>query len=320
MAKHTLFEDAAAVLSGSKANAPADPPKKIDAEIQDLGGPTPQNSRPEDDSNKLNINAPDYSKQNQASVAAKTGVKKEDIDFASDINSIFNDTTLSEDFKSKATVVFEARVYDRVAQIKEELETEYSAMFEESVNTIKEDLANKVNDYLDYVIEQWVSDNEIAIESGLRSEIAEDFITGLKDLFVEHYIDVPETKVDLVGELAAKVEQLEEKLNDEITYGIGLKKSLLEAKKIEAVHSICEGLTATQVEKMKMLAESIDYSTEEDYLEKLGTIRENYFPSGVRRVAETQLNEHYQDTTDEKKLIVDPFVNAVSQAISKTKK
>ena len=142
-----------------------------------------------------------------------------------------------------------------------------------------------------YVVEQWIADNEIAIETGLRSELTEDFISGLRNLFAEHYIDVPAEKVDLVEELASKVEELEGQLNEEIERGIETKKSLVESRKVEITREVTEGLTATQVEKIKSLAESVDFSTEEEYKEKLETIRENYFPSGVKKADEEQLHE-----------------------------
>ena len=209
-----------------------------------------------------------------------------------DIDALFaDDSTISEDFKSKADTIFEARVTDRVAQIEEEIETKYASMLEEAVDQIKSDLTTKVDDYLNYVVEQWMADNEIAIESGLRAEITEEFIAGLRNLFAEHYIDVPVEKADLVDELAGKVEELESKLNEEIERGISFAKALVESRKNEITREVTEGLTTTQAEKVKQLAESVEFSTEEEYKEKLETIRENYFPSGVKKADEKQLHE-----------------------------
>jgi hypothetical protein len=146
-----------------------------------------------------------------------------------DVDALFaDDSTISEEFKSKVSTIFEARVEDRVAQIEEEIETHYAGMLEEAVQTIKDDLTEKVDDYLNYVIEQWMEENQIAIESGLRSEMTEEFISGLRNLFAEHYIDVPAEKIDLVSELATKVEELESSLNEEIERGIQIKKSLID--------------------------------------------------------------------------------------------
>ena len=165
-----------------------------------------------------------------------------------------------------------------------------------------------------------MDDNEIAIESGLRSEITEDFIAGLRNLFAENYINVPEDKVDLVEELASKVEDLENKLNEEIETNIQYKKQLTEAVKVQLVNEVCEGLTATQVEKIKSLAESVEFSTEEEFKDKLETIRENYFPSGMKKADVAQLHETVDDEDgNEKKIVSDPYVASVMQAISKTK-
>jgi hypothetical protein len=237
-----------------------------------------------------------------------------------DMQALFaDDQTISEDFKIKAATIFEARVFDRVAQIQEQIEAEYAGQLVEAVETIKEELTEKVDDYLNYVVEQWMNDNEIAIESGLRSEITEDFIAGLRNLFAENYINVPEDKVELVDELASKVEELEVKLNEEIEANIQYKKQLTEAIKVQLVNEVCEGLTATQVEKIKALAESVEFSTEEEFVEKLETIRENYFPSGVKKANVAQLHEEVEDDGSEKKTSADPYVASVVQAISKIK-
>jgi hypothetical protein len=332
MASNKLMEAAADILSGSKKNAPAMAPEKLDGEVLDLGGPTPQNSKPTDDSNKIDATkgaksatAPGTKPSNASAKMeeAETDedvIAEEELSFKEDIDSLFaDDSTISEEFKTKATTIFEARVLDRITQIQEQMETEYAGMLEEAVETIKEDLTTKVDDYLNYVVEQWLEQNEIAIESGLRSELTEEFIAGLRNLFAEHYIDVPAEKVDLVDELAGKVEELEGKLNEQIERGIELKKSLVESRKVQIAHEVCEGLTDTQVEKIKALAESVEFSTEDEYEQKLETIRENYFPSGTKKGTEEQLHEQVEDGTEKKSAIADPFVAAVSQAISKTK-
>ena len=342
MATNKLMEAAADILAGSKKSASGEPMHKADAEVVDLGGPTNQNSKPMDDSAKI-----DAAKAIKGKAAAPTtkpsdaSSKMEEIEteeeiiaekmhddekkeemkkkMKEDVEALFSDdSTISEEFKSKVSTIFEARVQDRLAQIEEETETRYASMLEEAIDTIKSDLTEKVDDYLSYVVEQWMEDNQIAIESGLRSEITEEFISGLRNLFAEHYIDVPAEKVDLVDELATKVEELEASLNEEIERGIQTKKSLVEARKNEITHVVCEGLTATQVEKIKSLAESVEFSTEDEYKNKLETIRENYFPSGTKRADEKQLHEELGDA-DDKKVSSDPFVNAVANAISKTK-
>ena len=360
MASNKLMEAAAEILANSKKSSAAMPPQKLDGEAQDLGGPTPQNAKPDDDSHKIHAGdkAPDNSAKNKSTIntkpsdaspdtqnkAGKTVKEDEDISdeevitedetldetthkaemkkkMKEDIDALFSDDeSISEDFKSKASTIFEARVLDRVTQIEEEMEVKYAGMLEEAVESIKADLTEKVDDYLNYVVEQWMEENQIAIQSGLRSEITEEFIVGLRNLFAEHYIDVPEDKVDLVDELAGKVEQLEDQLDEEIKTNIEYKKAILEAVKRETVYDVCKGLTETQVEKMKSLAESVDFSTEEELKEKLETIRENYFPSNIKKADETQLHEQVSDDADQKKpASFDPIINAVVQSISKTK-
>jgi len=363
MATNKLMEAAAEILASSKSSAPGMPMPKLPSVTpgnsgtpEDLGGPTPQNNKPTDDSNKLSSKASAKSaaapttKPSAASSDVQLGDKnmkagtgtammpeqegREDeelIDDESaieeiksqikeDVASLFaDDSSISSEFKTKAATIFEARVFDRVAQIQEQMESEYAGMLAEAVETIKAELTEKVDDYLNYVVEQWMEENEIAIESGLRSEITEDFIAGLRNLFAENYINVPEDKVELVDELASKVEELEVKLNEEIEANIQYKKQLTEAIKVQLVNEVCEGLTATQVEKIKALAESVEFSTEEEFVEKLETIRENYFPSGVKKADVAQLHEEVEDDGSEKKTAADPYVASVVQAISKIK-
>ena len=332
MANSKLMEAAADILAGSKKSAGGMPSQKLPgAEAQDLGGPTPENGKPDDDSHKIDTgkgatqmaapttkpSAASADTQNKVAGGKKTMSEEE---MAHDMESLFSDDdTISEDFKSKAATIFEARVYDRVTQIEEETEARYAGMLEEAIDTIKADLTEKVDDYLSYVVEQWLAENQIAVESGLRAELTEDFIGGLKNLFTEHYIDVPSDKVDLVEELASKVEELESKLNEEIESGIQLKKSLVESQKTEIAHEVCEGLTATQAEKVKSLAESVDYSTEEEYKDKLETIRENYFPSHAKKADVKDLHEQVEDGSEKPQTSADPYVASVMQAISKTK-
>jgi hypothetical protein len=344
MANSKLMEAAAEILAGSKKSAGGMPSQKLPgAEAQDLGGPTPENGKPDDDSHKIHAGkgatqmAAPTTKPSAAS-AKMEEVEGEVIDEMShddkamkmkmkmkekmkeDIDALFSDDdTISEEFKGKVTTIFEARVNDRVLQIEEEIENQYAGMLEEAIDTIKTDLTEKVDDYLSYVVEQWMAENQIAVESGLRAELTEDFIGGLKNLFTEHYIDVPSDKVDLVEELASKVEELESKLNEEIETGIQLKKSLIESFKTEIAHEVCEGLTATQAEKVKSLAESVDYSTEEEYKDKLETIRENYFPSHAKKADVKDLHEQVEDGSEKPQTSADPYVASVMQAISKTK-
>jgi hypothetical protein len=351
MATNKLMEAAAEILAGSKKSASSMPMQKMPgADAVDLGGPTPTNGKPDDDSQKIDTtkaakSATAPTTKPSAASSANASMKQEEeqkddevfseeeefIDEKShdkeemkkkmkeDMDALFSDdSTISEEFKSKAATIFEARVLDRVTQIEEQVESKYAGMLEEAVAEIKSDLTTKVDDYLNYVVEQWIEENQIAIESGLRAELTEEFIAGLRNLFAEHYIDVPTEKVDLVDELAGKVEELESKLNEEMERGIGYAKALVESRKNEITREVCEGLTTTQTEKIKTLAESVEFSTEDEYKNKVETIRENYFPSGIKKADANDLHEQVEDTA-EQKVITDPFVAAVSQAISKTK-
>ena len=315
-----LLEAAAEILANSKKSAPSDSPKKPEGEIQDLGGDTPEKHA---DSNVKNATGTKAVAPTTKPSAASSKMEEAEVDgeivaedMSADIDAIFGDENISEEFKSKVSTIFEARVTDRINTIKEEIEAEYSSMLEEAVESIRTDLTEKVNDYLDYIVEEWMKQNEVAIEKGLRTEMVEDFIGGLRNLFAEHYIDVPAEKVDLVDELATKVESLEDKLNEEIQRGIEYKKQLTEAKKIEVIHTVCEGLTSTQVEKIKSLAESVEFSTEDEYQEKLETIRENYFPSGMKKANASQMHEQVEDGS-EKPVIKDARMAAYASAISK---
>ena len=244
---------------------------------------------------------------------AKKGLKE-------DIDALLQGEDLSEEFVSKATTIFEAAVMSRVEEIAEEVEAQLHEQFEQAVEELKEDFASKIDDYLNYMVEEWMKENELAIESGLRAEIVEDFIGGLKNLFAEHYIDIPEEKVDVVQEMAEKVEELEAKLNEEIQNSIQVRKELNEQKKIQAVQAVCEGLTQTQVEKLKSLAESVEFTTEEEFTEKLGTLKEAYAPSKTVKAAEKSALEEGVEVPEDKptKASADPLINAVVNSISKS--
>jgi len=236
-----------------------------------------------------------------------------------DMHALLGDENLSEEFVSKATTIFEAAVIFRTESILEDIQAELYEQFEEAVEEVKEDLATKVDDYMNYMAEEWMKENELAVEKGLRAEIVEDFITGLKGLFEEHYIDIPEEKVNVVEELTTRVEELEESLNEQINASIQLKKELNEKIKTEAIHAVCEGLTQTQVEKMKQLAESVEFTSEEEFADKVVTIRESYFENQVKSADSSALNEEITVEEEEKKFVsTDPAIAQYAQSISKS--
>ena len=251
----------------------------------------------------------------------KAAMKKEKMKekMKEDMDALLGNENLSEEFVSKATTIFEAAVMSRTEAILEDIQNELVIQFEEAVEEIKEDLASKVDDYMNYMAEEWMKENALAVEKGLRSEIVEDFIAGLKDLFVEHYIDIPEEKVNVVEELTTRVEELEASLNEQINSAIQLKKELNEKTKSEAIHAVCEGLTQTQVEKMKSLAESVDFTTMEEFVDKVVTLRESYFENQVKSADIAALNEGITvEEEDKKSVSTDPSIAQYAQSISKS--
>ena len=238
-----------------------------------------------------------------------------------DMDALLSGENLSEEFVSKATTIFEAAVVARAEEVIAEAEIALQEQFDVAVEEIKEELAAKVDDYLNYMVEEWMTENQIAIEKGLRAEIVEDFIGGLRNLFVEHYIDIPADKVDVVEELTTKVEELESSLNEQINKGIELTKELNEQKKIEAIYTACEGLTQTQVEKLKSLAEGVEFTTEEEFVAKLDTLKESYFKAEVKVADASALDDEVQideETKPTQNVYADPSMEVYAKTISKS--
>lgn len=215
----------------------------------------------------------DEKKEEEAEKAAMTKkMMKEHVDAL-----LAGETDLSEDFRTKAETIFESAVSVRVNEEVQVLEEAYAQALTEEVEKIRTELTEQVDDYLNYVVEQWMSENEVAIESGLRTEITEDFISGLRNLFAEHYIDIPEDKVSIVEELGSRVASLESKLNEEIERNVEMTKVLAESQANEVLMAACDGLTTTQAAKLKKLAENVDFTTAEEFESKVLTLRESYF-------------------------------------------
>ena len=250
--------------------------------------------------------------------------KKHAKSMAEDVDALFNGESLSEEFRTKATTIFEAAVNSRVDAILEDMMTENDAVLVEAVEELKNQMSTQVDEYLNYVVEQWVEDNQVAIEAGLRAELVDDFIGGLKNLFAEHYIEIPDEKVDVAQELANRVAELEEstvKTTEEASEIIAsLTEQLNAAKKNEAIRKICEGLTEVQIEKMKSLAEGVEFTTEGEFDNKLATIRENYFPSKTNVKSEVKT---LQETAVEEPEVAEihgmmkHYVNAIAKTAPK---
>ena len=242
--------------------------------------------------------------------------KSESYDMSDDIEALVGGEDLSEEFKSKAKTVFEAAVSTKVREIKEELESQKRDEIVEASNEIKEELVNKVDSFLGYVAEEWVKDNELAIERGLKSELTENFISGLKALFEDHYVEVPDDKLDVVDELASKIEEVEAKLNEEVSKNIDLSQERDELVRDKVVSEMSSDLTSSEVEKLTKLIEDLDQ--DEDFESNVKTIKESYF-SGSKETL--QLDEEVVSDSDEnastEDKILDPSMAAYSAAIGK---
>lgn len=223
-----------------------------------------------------------------------------EVDMSEHVDALLAGEELSEEFRAKATAIFEAAVKQKVAEEVAVLEEAFAATLEEEVGRIEEELSTNVDDYLNYVVEQWTAENEVAIEASLRSELTEEFISGLRNLFVEHYIDIPEEAVSVVEEMGNKVAELEEKLNEEIERNVSLSKMLNESKSNEILLNACDGLTDTQAEKLKSLAEGIEYTDVNEYAQKVSILKENYFSTSVKS---DNVLDSAESSTDGKSMI-----------------
>ena len=208
-----------------------------------------------------------------------------EIDLTADVKALVSsDADLSEEFKDKAATIFETAVKTRIQEQTKILEARYEEKLSKETETVKEAMVEKVDSYLNYVVEEWMKENELAVERGIRTEIAEDFITGLKDLFKEHYIDVPEEKYNVLDDLTNQAKKLEEKLNEQFEKNVVLSKKVSEAEKVKIIDEVSSDLADTEKEKFNSMAENVEYDSAEKFKEKLETIKESYFPK--TRIAE----------------------------------
>ena len=314
------------------ANAkPGDPmPKMADpgtqlGSVEDLGGPTPENYKPDDDSAKLKepkiatvkdvvnkgakaadpmkgmkeedeVDSEDVLEEEEGVVAETT---EEEYDIEEDVNALLGGEELSEEFREKAKVVFEAALNSKVSEISEALEAQYEIKLEEAKEGLKEALTERVDSYLEYVAEEWMTENELAIEHGLKTEMTESFLSGMKGLFEEHYVTIPEDKYDVLESMVAKLDDMETKLNEQIDKNIGLNKRLAESSADVVLSVVSEGLAETQKEKLAVLAENVEFESEQEYREKLETLKESYFSrSPVSNSEAPQTLSEGVDTTD----------------------
>ena len=274
--------------------------------IEDLGGPTPENYKSDDDSAKLKTpggtikqvrdvvnkgaKAADPMKGmtkeeaeteeevlEEEEQSTEETIVEEEIDIEEDVNALLGGEELSEEFREKAKLVFESALNSKVSQIHEALEIQYETKLEEAKEGLKEALTDRVDSYLEYVAEEWMTENELAIEHGLKTEMTESFLSGMKGLFEEHYVTIPEDKYDVLESMVEKLDDMETKLNEQIDKNIGLNQRLSESVSDNILDQVSEGLAVTQKEKLSSLAESVEFESEEEYREKLETLKESYF-------------------------------------------
>ena len=322
MAKKQLQEMEASSAKQSKTavNANAKPAMPMDTSVagsvEDLGGPTPYNYKSDDDSAKLKTPGASLKqvkdvvnkgakpadpmkgmKENEEvsdevieeeevatdEVVAETTVEETpEVDIEEDVNALFGGEDLSEEFKEKAKLVFETALNSKVSEVKEALEAKYSETLEERIAEEKSALSDRVDNYLEYVADEWFTENALAVEQGLKTDMTESFLSGMKSLFEEHYVTIPEDKYDVLESMVEKLDDMETKLNEQIEKNVSLNSRLGESVANGILESVSEGLASTQKEKLASLSQSVEFESEESYREKLETLRESYFSSKAK--------------------------------------
>jgi hypothetical protein len=330
--------------------APAEPMQASGVPYEDLGGPTPENSRPDDDSNKLETPGKTLAQvknvvnaraaraeeveadEEQEVVAEEEEVTEEEIseeeisaeevvteeeapefNIEEDVQALFEGEELSEEFQEKARTIFEAAITSKVNEIKENLQSAYETVLVEEIETIKEGLTERLDAYLEYVADEWIQENALAVEHGLKTEMTESFLAGMKGLFEEHYVTIPEDRYDVIESMVDKLDEMESKLNEQIERNVALNRRLAESVADVIFAEVAEGLALSQKDKLATLAENVEFESESDYREKLVTLKKSYFPehagaqrdhsetisegtSVVGQVSASPLMESYMDT------------------------
>ena len=328
----------------TKGAAKADPMPSSGIPVEDLGGPTPENYKPDDDSAKLKdpaltlaqvkdvvnakamkaeeaeteeevieeeevttdeVVAEEESEATDEVVAEEETSEEEVIeeeesyDVEADVAALLEGEELSEEFQDKARTIFEAAIKTKVSEIKEELQESYAVALVEELDKIKEGLTERVDAYLEYVADEWLQENALQVEAGLKTEMTESFLEGMKSLFEEHYVSIPEDKYDVLNSMVDKLDEMESKLNEQIDRNVALNKRLAESTADVILADVAEGLADTQKEKLATLAENVEFESETDYREKLGTLKESYFPSKTSAPKSTSENLSEEVSTDE---------------------
>jgi len=298
---------------------------------EDLGGPTPENYKVDDDSAKLKTpggtlkqvsdvvtNRKGKTAKEEAEVSDENVVEEEntteevvaekeettveenttpEVNIEDDVNALLGGEELSEDFREKAKLVFETALNSKVAEVKEALDVQYQETLEEKLNAEKTALSERVDSYLEYVADEWFNENALAVEQGLKTDMTESFLNGMRGLFEEHYVSIPEEKYDVLESMVEKLDDMETKLNEQIEKNIGLNSRLGESVANGILESVSDGLASTQKEKLASLSESVEFESEESYREKLETLKESYF-SGKATTAKTENLSEGVDSAD----------------------
>ena len=305
------------------ANAKPAMPMEKGAPYEDLGGPTPENYSPTNDSAKLKepggslkqvsdaitnrkgktlkqgdepevtdeqeVVAEEPATEVEEIVAEEETVEETvEIDVEDDVNALLGGEELSEEFRAKAKTIFEAAINSKVAAIREEIVREHEEKLSEEVEEIKVELQERVDSYLEYVADEWFVENQLAVENGLKADMTESFLEGMKGLFEEHYVEIPEEKYDVLKSMVEKLDDMETKLNEQIEKNITLNGRLAESVADGILESVSDGLAATQKEKLASLAESVEFESDEEYREKLETLKESYFPHKSATTSKTE--------------------------------
>ena len=306
-----------AVNANAKAGMPMD--TSVAGSVEDLGGPTPDNYKPDNDSAKLRepkvatvkdvvnrgakaamapetsatpVSVPEEVEETQEVIAEEEVETSAEYDIEEDMNALFSGEELTEEFQEKAKTIFEAAISAKVAQVAAQMEAKNEERIVEEIETVKSALIERVDSYLEYVADEWLQENELAVEHGLKSEMTESFLSGMKELFEAHYVSIPEDKYDVVKSMVNKLDEMETKLNEQIERNVSLNHRLAESVADGIVSEVAEGLALSQKEKLAQLAESVEFESETSYREKLVTLKESYFGQKVQKeTSEQVLNE-----------------------------
>jgi len=333
----------------TKGAAAAEPMQSAGIPVEDLGGPTPENYRPDDDSAKLAdpaatlkqvkdvVNAKaapaeeveyeedqevvseeeEVASEETEEIVAESEeteeelVEEEGFDIEEDVQALFEGEELSEEFQDKARTIFEAAISSKVAEIKESLNETYQEALVEEVVAIREELTERLDSYLEYVADEWFQENALAVEAGLKSEITESFLDGMKSLFEDHYVTIPEEKYDVLESMVDKLDEMESKLNEQIDKNVALNKRLAESTSDVIFAEVAEGLALSQKDKLAALAENVEFESESDYREKLAILRGSYFPEHASTPKSTSENLSEEVSTDE---VISEEVSPMMQA------